>query len=142
MNRREFVGGTCCLFAGMSAGCLTGSRSEPNPEIGLLEVENHRRNGSYVFTIEIVDTGYSDDEEVVVFHETQRLGPAGSGNSAVVFETPVEPGEHTVRVEVGEYSASAETRELISDDQTCLRLQFYLGTETLHMEPHLFDRCE
>jgi hypothetical protein len=70
MKRRELVGGTW-LFAGTSAGCLTGSRSEPNPEIGLHETENHRRHGSYVFTIEIVDTDYSDDEEVVVFHETQ-----------------------------------------------------------------------
>jgi len=142
MKRRTFVGGTCCLFVGTSAGCVTGSRTEPNPEIGLLEVENHRRDGSYVFTIEIIDNDHTDDEDIVVFHETQRLGPAGSGNSAVVFENPIEPGQHTVHVDVDGYSASAETGELISDDQTCLRLQFYLGTETLHVETKLYDQCE
>lgn len=142
MKRRGFVGGTCCLFAGMSAGCVTESSSEPDPEIGLIEVKNDRQDESYVLTIEIIDMDYFDNEEVVVFNERQRLGPAGSGNSAVVFENPVEPGEYTVCVDVGEYSASAETRGLIEHEQPCLRLQFYLGTETLHMEPQLYDRCE
>lgn len=134
MKRREFVGGTCLLVAGSTAGCVT--ESDPDSKIDLFEVENHRPDRSHEFTVEIAD---GDD---VVFQETDRLGPAGSGNDVVVFEDPVESGDYTIRVDAAGHSVSEDTQELISDEQTCLRLLSYLDTETLHLEPRLFDRCE
>lgn len=136
MKRRKLVGTICCFLSGGSTGCLAEDESEPRAEITSLELENHRRDESYAFTIQIEDGGET------VFDETHRLDPAGSGNDAIVIDDPVDPGVYSVRVDVDEYSASGETQELISGEQTCLRLQFHLGPETLHMEHQLYDRCE
>lgn len=123
------------LFSVGIAGCLTFGDAEPEPEIAVLEIANHRRDESYDFRLEI------EDEEEVALAETYSLGPAGAGDSERVLEAPVRPGAYTVRVDVDGESATAETRALISDDEPCLRLEFYLGAETLHLEHRTYDQC-
>jgi len=136
MRRREFVAVGCCSVCGISAGCLDEDDSEPVPEIVSLEVRNDHREEDHEFMLQI------KDEEGTVFEETYHLEAADSGESAIALEDPVEPGAHTVRVEVDEHSATVDTQDRITDDQTCIRLQFYLGSETLHSEYQLYDRCE
>lgn len=134
MDRRGFVG-TICGMCGIAAGCLSRNDTPATAEIARLELENHRRDASYEFDVQI-------EEEEVVFEETRELEPAGSGNEVVAFEHPVEPGTYTVRVDADRYSASVETDELVSADQTGPDLQFYLSDTTLHAEHQLYDRCE
>lgn len=134
MERREFVAVVVWGVGGTGAGCL--SADEPAPEIARLELENHQREERHEFSVHI------EDDETTIFDETHLLGPAGSGNEALTFEHPVEPGTYTVHVEADAFSATADTQTLISDGKTCLRLQFYLSPATLHMEHQLYDRCE
>lgn len=134
MNRRRFLGAACCLCSVSGAGCLADDSTAPQAEIALLELENHRRGESHEFTVQI-------EGEDVVFEESGRLEPAGSGNEAVSFDAPVDPGRYTVRVTVDSHAVTASTRELISDGKQCLRLQFHLGDSGLQMEHHLYDRC-
>lgn len=136
MRRRDFVTPSWVLFPVGIAGCLTHGDPEPEPEIAVLEIANHRRDERYEFILEI------EDEEGVVLAETYTLGPAGAGDSERVLEAPVSPGSHTVRVDVDGESATAKTRALTSDDEPCLRLEFYLGAETLHLEHRTYDQCE
>lgn len=136
MRRRQFVSVGCCFVCGVSAGCLDEHDPEPVPEIVSLEIRNDRWEESHEFMVHI------EDKDGIVFEETYHLEAAGSGESAVALEGPVEPGAYTVRIEADEYSATVDTQDRITDDQTCIRLQFYLGPETLHSEYHLYDRCE
>lgn len=137
MNRREFVAVTCCAVTGVGVGCLSRDEPEPVPEIAAIELENHRREDGDEFAVRIED---GDD---VVVDETYDLGPAGSGESAVALEDPVaDPGDYTVLVEVDEYAATAETAEMISGDDRCLGLRFYLGDTTLHLEHRSYQQCE
>ncbi|WP_084777772.1 hypothetical protein [Natrialba sp. SSL1] len=136
MRRREFVVVGCCSVCGISAGCLGEDDPEPVSEIDSLEIRNDQREESHEFLIQI------EDEEGTVFEETNYLEAAGSDESAVALEDPVEPGAYTVRVEADEHSATVDAQDRITDDQTCVRLQFYLSSETLHSEYQLYDRCE
>ncbi|WP_435365404.1 hypothetical protein [Haloarchaeobius sp. DYHT-AS-18] len=135
MDRRTFVEGLGCVFCGLTAGCLTANEPEPTAEIALLELENHRRDESQEFSVRI-----ADDE--VVFERSPRLGPAGSGTDAVVYENPVEPGTYTVKVAAAGHSVTAETSDLRTEEHSCLRLQCYLGETTLHMEHGVYERCD
>lgn len=134
MNRRTFGGVLGSVICGVTAGCLFGGDSEPNARIALLELENHEEE-SHEFTVQI-------EAETVVFEETLRLGPAGSGDDATGFEDPVEPGRYTVRAHAAGSSATVEAGALVSDDEPCLRLRFYLANEILHAERQSYDRCE
>jgi len=136
MKRREFVAVSCCSACGISAGCLGENDSEPASEIVSLEIRNDRREESHEFLVQI------ENEEGTVFEETFPLEAAGSGKSALTLEDPVEPGAYTVRVEADEHSATVETQDRITNDQPCIRLQFYLSSETLHSEYQLYDQCE
>lgn len=126
----------CCFVFGISAGCFRETGSEPVPEIDSLEIRNDHREESHEFLIQI------EEEEETVFEETYQLEAAGSGESAVALEDPVQPGAYTVRVEADEQSATVDLKDRITDDQTCIRLQFYLSSETLHSEYQLYDQCE
>ena len=136
MRRREFVAAGCCFVGGISAGCLDEDDSEPVPEIVSLEVRNDRREDDHDFLVQI------EDEEGIMFEETYHLEAADPVDSVITLEEHVEPGAHTVRVEVNEHSATVDVQDRITADQTCIRLQFYLGPEHLHSEYQLYDRCE
>lgn len=133
MRRREFVAVGCYSVCGISAGCLGEDDSEPVSEIGSLEIRNDQREESHEFWVQI------EDEEGTVFEETNHLEAAGSDESAIALEDPVEPGAYTVRVEADEHSATVDAQDRITDDQTCIRLQFYLSSETLHSEYQLYN---
>lgn len=137
MERREFVASTCCAICGAVAGCTTAEEPDPKPEIAFLELENHRREESYEFAVRI------EDEDRIVFEETIPLGGSGTGSATVALEEPVaEPGAYVVRVEAAGHSATADTRNLVSDEEPCLGLRFYLGPSTLHLEHLSYQRCE
>ena len=136
MRRREFVTVGCCSVCGMSAGCLEEDDAEPVSEIISVEVRNDQREEDHEFVVQI------EDEAENVFDETYNLKAADSDESAVVLEEPVEPGAYTVRVEADEHSATVDAHDRITDEQPCIRLQFYLSSETLHSEYRLYDRCE
>ena len=135
MRRRDFIVVGCFSIVGISAGCLDDSNSEPVGEIDSLELRNDRRDEAHEFMVQI------EDEAGTVFEETYQLEKAGSGQSAVTLDEPVEPGTYTVLVEAGEQSATVDIQDVLTDDQTCIRLQFYLSPETLHSEPQLYDQC-
>ncbi|WP_267641530.1 hypothetical protein [Haloarchaeobius amylolyticus] len=135
MDRRTLVEGLGCVFCGLTAGCLTADDSGSTAEIALLELENHRRDESQEFSVEI-----AADE--VVFERSPRLGPAGSGTAAVAYENPVEPGTYTVNVAAAGRSVTAETSDLRTAEHSCLRLQCYLGETTLHLEHGTYERCD
>ena len=135
MYRRSFVATVGSLPAGMLAGCLD-EESEPEPQIAYLELENHRRDESYEFYVRIEEDGET------VFEATEELAPADPSEGAVVFEDPVTgPGDYEVFVAVDEYDASVGTKQLISEEEDCLYLDFYLGAATLHFE-YLTWPCE
>ena len=136
MRRREFVATGCCSLLAISAGCLVGNESEPVAEITSIEVRNDRHEESHEFVVRI------EDEEDTLTEETYHLEPSDPEKSGVVIEEPVDPGTYTVSVETEEHSAAVDTQDIISDDQTCVRLKFYLSAEALHSEYQLFDRCE
>lgn len=134
MKRRAFAATVGCL---LGAGCLDEDEPKVEAEIAFLELENHRRDEGYEFAVRI------EDASEVVFEETPRLGPAGSGSSAVAFEDPVSgSGAYAVRVEAGDHSATADAQDLISESEPCLGLRFYLGQRTLHAEHLSFQRCD
>ena len=136
MRRRAFVATGCWAICGGSAGCLDTDDTELVPAIVGLELRNDRREESHEFWVEIADGAET------VFEERYQLEAAGSGESAVALEDPVEPGAYTVRVEADEHSATVDTQDRITDGQTCIRLQFYLSPQTLHSEYQLYDRCD
>lgn len=139
MDRRTLLGALGGVACGVTAGCLSTPDADPVPDLAVLELENHRTDG-HEFAVRI--EAKEEDERTVVFAETRRLGPAGSGDSAVAFERPVEPGAYSVRVRTAGYSATAETDALVSADEPCLRLLFALGHETLHLEHYTYERCD
>ncbi len=136
MRRRQFVAAGCCSVCGRSAGCLTEDDSGPVSEVGLLEIRNDQWDRGHEFLVQI------EREAETVFEETHQLEAADSGESGVVLEDPVEPGALTVRVAVADHSVTVNTHDLVTDDRTCIRLQFCLGSETLHSEYQLYNRCE
>lgn len=136
MECRRFGAAVCCTTCGTTAGCLAADESEPEPVIDSLKLENHRQTEGYEYTVQI------ENEEEFVFEESQRLGPAGSGNDATAFEDPVDPGAYTVRVTADEYSATAKTQALVADEKPCLRFKFHLSSKTLHMEHRSYNRSE
>jgi hypothetical protein len=90
MDRRAFVVASCGVL-GVLAGCSGTDNPEPEARIDALELENHRRETGYEFTARI------EDGAERLFEETRFLGPAGSGEEAIVFEEPVDgPGTYTV----------------------------------------------
>lgn len=136
MERRSFVATACCLCAGGIAGCLFEPGPQPRPALAVIELANHRRDERSTFTLQI------DDGDHVVFEDTFLLDPSGSGTSSIALEDPVDPGAYTVRVEAAGESAAAETQELITADESCLRLRFYLDAETLHLEHQRYNQCD
>jgi hypothetical protein len=135
MDRRGFVAVSGGVL-GLLAGCLGPAEPEPEARIEAIELANHRREKGYEFTARI------EDGETRLFEETRSLGSAGSGESVVVLEKPVDdPGTYTVRVDAGEHTATVDMADYLKDDTACLRLDFYLGDGTLHAEPIAYDRC-
>ncbi len=135
MDRRAFVVASCGVLGALT-GCFGTDDPEPEARIDALELENHRRETGYEFTARI------EDGAERLFEETRVLGPAGSGEEAIVFEEPVDgSGTYTVRVDAGEHTATVDTRDYIEDDSACLRLDFYLGATSLQAEPTAYDQC-
>ncbi|MFP8956920.1 hypothetical protein ACLI4Y_09345 [Natrialbaceae archaeon A-CW3] len=128
MRRRTAVTAIGSLVAGVVAGCLS-EEQDPKPRIEYLEIQNHRHDESYEFHVHITE------HEETVFEERVELAAGDPRESVVLYEDPVEePGEYEVSVDVADHDASVETKQLISPEEDCLYLDFYLGSTTLHME--------
>lgn len=136
MKRRQVVVGSGCVLCGSSAGCFDDYDMEVVAEIDRIELRNDRRDGEYEFTLWI------EDGTETLLEETYVLGAADTTGAAVVLPQPVERGTYTVQVTADVHSVTAETNTLVTADQPCIRLQFYLGPETLHQEYQLYDRCD
>ena len=135
MHRRSFVTAAGSLATGTLAGCLD-EEPDPKPQIRYLELQNLRRNGSYRFHVRIEDNGET------VFETTEELVGGDPTAGVTVIETPVsEPGDYEVTVQVDEYERTVNTERLVTEDEDCLYLDFYLGPVTLHYE-YLTWPCE
>ncbi|MFP9193602.1 hypothetical protein [Natronosalvus vescus] len=115
---------------GVVAGCLDEEpEPKPEPRIEYLEIQNHRHDEGDVFTVLITEHGET------VFEDHVELAAGDPRESVVLYEDPVvEPGDYEVVVEVAEHKASVETKQVVSPEEDCLYLDFYLGSTTLHVE--------
>ena len=134
MHRRTFLVTTASLASATLAGCLNDEETAPEPQISFLEIENHRHGEPHEFDVRIEERGE------VMFEASEEL--VGDPTAGVeLYENPVSgPGEYEITVEVDEYDANVRTDELISPEEDCLYLNFYLGG-TLHFE-YLTWPCE
>ncbi|MEF8826086.1 MAG: hypothetical protein V5A27_07075 [Halapricum sp.] len=137
MRRRKVLAAVGGAFSSIGVGCLSRDSLGPDTEIAAIELENQRRDGGYEFTVRI------ERGDETVFEESRQLDQAGSGNSTAVFEQPVEVAStHEVHVQAGEYAANVTTENLISGEETCISLRFYLVASTLHWDHTSYERCE
>lgn len=135
MDRRGVLSMMCSLSAVSTAGCLFSTQSSQEPELAVIELENHRPDRSYEFTLQITNG------EEQVFRDTYRLDQVGSGSSSVTIEDPVNPGEYTIHVKVEDFTETVKTQELVSKNQQCIRLRFYIDSDMLHTEYQLDNKC-
>ncbi len=134
IDRRSLLAAASGSAAGLLAGC-TDEPEPPEPQIEYLELANHRHE-VHEFSVRI------EDADGTTFETTERLRGDEPGEGAIVFEQPVSgPGAYEVVIEVDEYESSATASDLITEDEDCLYLEFYLGSSTLHFE-YLTWPCE
>ncbi|MCL9814609.1 hypothetical protein [Natranaeroarchaeum aerophilus] len=127
IDRRSLLVAAAGSATGLLAGC-TDDPAPPEPQIEYLELANHRHEGQE-FSARI------EDGDGTAFETTERLRGDEPGEGAIVFEQPVSgPGAYEVVVEVDGYESSTTASDLITEEEDCLYLEFYLGSSTLHSE--------
>ena len=127
MDRRTYITAVGSLATVALPGCFGNRDPEPGPQIAYLEVESHRHDGPYEFDIRIEENGET------VFETSEEL-VADPNEGVVVYEEPVSgPGEYEVTVEVDGHERRTDTSDLVTLEEECLYLNFYLSG-TLHFE--------
>lgn len=136
MQRRTVLAAAGCVFFGVGVGCLSATSTDPDARIHDVELQNHRRDESPEYSVRI------DRDGKTVFEQAGSLEPAGSGDSTDVFDRPVDgPGTYEVVVRAAGDEASPETSALVSGDQACLGLTFYLTETALQWDHRAYDEC-
>ena len=127
MDRRTYMTAIASMVTAVFSGCLDTQESAPDPQIAFLEVENHRHDSPSEFDIRIEESGET------VFEASEEL-VADPTEGVILYEEPVSgPGEYEVTVEVDGHESHTDTSDLVTPDEECLYLNFYLSG-SLHVE--------